>query len=154
MQPYSPVARGGNLVILEVQELIGWHIVWQNIVAVSLQHGREYDAVEYDVVLTDEVYEASLWILPPFLPCAPFLGMCITKFLGVGDISDRCVEPYVEHLAFSSLYRNRNTPVEVACHRTWLKVHVEPAFALTVNIGAPFCVSFQNPFLQPVLIFS
>ncbi len=83
VQPDCPVTRGRNLIILKIQELVGRHVVWQDIVAVCLQHSREDDAVEHDVVLTDEVNETSLRILPPFLPCAPFLRLCIAEFLGI-----------------------------------------------------------------------
>ena len=154
MQPYCPVARGGNLIILKIQELIGWYVIRQDIVAVSLQHGREDDAVEHDVVLTDEVNETCLWILPPLLPCTPFLWLCIAKLLGVGDVADRSIKPNIEHLAFCSLYRNRNTPIQVAGHRTRLQVHIQPALALSVNIGTPLLVTFQDPLLQPVLILA
>ena len=47
---------------------------------------------------------------------------------------------------------HRNTPIQVACHRTWLKIHIQPALALAVNIGTPLLVAFQDPLLQPILI--
>ena len=154
VQPYCPVARGRNLIILKIQELIGWYVIRQDIVAVSLQHGREDDAVEHDVVLTDEVNETCLWILPPLLPCTPFLWLCIAKLLGVGDVADWSIKPNIENLAFCSLYRNRNTPIQVAGHRTRLQIHIQPALALSVNIGTPLLVTFQDPLLQPVLILA
>ena len=58
VEPYSPVARCRNLVVLEVEKLVRGYVVGQDIVAVSLQHGREDDAVEHDVVLAYEVDEA------------------------------------------------------------------------------------------------
>ena len=119
-----------------------------------LEHSREDDAMEHDIVLADEVNETSLWVLPPLLPCAPLLRMSIAEFLGVRDISDRSIEPYVEHFALGTLYRHRNTPIEVASHCTWLKIHVEPALALSVHIRAPLLVTFQNPLFEPILIFA
>ena len=68
MQPYCPVARGRDLVVLEVQELVGRHVVRHDILAVGLHHHREDNAVEHDIVLADEVYEAGVLILPPLLP--------------------------------------------------------------------------------------
>ena len=119
----------------------------------SFHHYRENQAVEHDVVFSNEVYKACFLILPPFLPAAPTLRFLFTKFLGVGDIAYRCVKPYVEHLAFCPFHRNRNTPVKVAGHGTRLQIHVEPALALSIYIGAPFFVPLQNPLFQPILVF-
>ena len=58
MEPNSPVARCRDFVVLEIEELVRRHVVGQDIVAVSLQHCREDDAVEHDVVLAYEVDEA------------------------------------------------------------------------------------------------
>ena len=102
--------------------------------------------MEHDVVLSDKVYEACFGVFPPFLPR---VGQ---QFLGVRDVADRCVKPYVEHLAFGSLYRNGDTPVEVTAYGTRLKSHVEPRLALAVHVGAPFLVVFQNPLAQPCLV--
>jgi hypothetical protein len=82
MDPDGPVAGGGDLVALEVQELVGGDVLREDIVAVGLQHGREHDAVEHDVVLADEVDQAGLRVLPPLLPALR------EEFLGVGDIAD------------------------------------------------------------------
>ena len=60
--------------------------------------------------------------------------MGVAQLLGVGDIADRRVEPYIEHLAFCSLYGYWNTPVEVAGHCAWLQIHVEPRLALAVDV--------------------
>ena len=151
VEPYSPVARCRNLVVLEVEELVRRHVVGQDIVAVSLQHGREDDAVEHYVVLADEVDEARCGVLPPLLPRSPLLGLCVAKLLGVRDVADWRVKPHVEHLAFCALYRYWDTPVEVACHSARLQIHVEPRLALSVYVRTPLLVVFQNPLLQPIL---
>ena len=83
MQPYSPVPGSRDFVILKVQEFIRRHIVWHDIVPVSLHHYREYEAMEYDIVLSDEVYQSCVLILPPLLPGAPFLWLLLAEFLGV-----------------------------------------------------------------------
>ena len=77
--------------------------------------------------------------------------MCVAKLLGVRDVADRCVKPHIEHLAFCSLYRYGDTPVEVACHSARLQIHVEPRLALSVHVRTPLLMVFQNPLLQPVL---
>ena len=55
VQPDSPVARGRDLVVLQVQELVGRYVVRHDILAMSLHHDGEDDAVEHDVVLSDEM---------------------------------------------------------------------------------------------------
>ena len=58
VEPHCPVARCGNLVVLKIEELVGGNVVGKDVAAVRLEHGGEHDAVEHDVVLADEVYEA------------------------------------------------------------------------------------------------
>ena len=126
MQPHGPVARGGNLVVFEVEELVGGHIVGHHIVAVGFHHRREDDAVEHDIILADEVDEARVLLLPPLLPGAPALGLGLAQLLGVADVADGGVKPHVEHLALGALDRNGDTPIQVARHRTGLQSIVEP----------------------------
>ena len=68
MEPDGPVARRGDLVVLQIEKLVGGHVVGQDIASVGLEHGGEDEAVEDDIVLADEVDEARLRVLPPFLP--------------------------------------------------------------------------------------
>ena len=124
MQPNRPVARGRDLIALQVQELIGGDVIRHVVTAVCLHHHGEDQAVEHDVILTDEVNHAALRILPPFLPRAETLRLLVAKFLCIGDIANRCVKPDVEHLTLSPLDRYRNTPIQVAGHRTRLQIHV------------------------------
>ena len=119
-----------------------------------LHHHGEDEAVEHDIVLADEVNETGFLVLPPFLPTAPFLGFFVAEFLCVGDVADGCVKPYVEHLSLGSFHGYGYTPFQVAGHGAGLEVHVEPALALAVYIGTPFLVSFENPLLQPLLVFA
>ena len=127
MQPHSPITRGRDLVAFEVQELVCGHILGQDITAVSLQHRRENDAVEDDVVLTDEVDHLGVLALPIFLPIG-------RKVLSSRDIANRSVEPDVQHLALSTLDRNGDTPIQIAAHGTGLQTAVQPALALTINV--------------------
>ena len=153
VEPDGPVARGRNLVTFEVEEFVGRYIVGKDIVAVSLEHSWEDDAVENDVILANEVNKASVFILPPLLPWAVFLRISIAEFLGIGDISDRCIEPYVKDLAFGSFDGNRDTPVEVTSDRTRFQTAIEPRLALSVNVGTPFLVLVENPFAEPAFMF-
>ena len=146
VKPYSPVARSRDLVALEVQELVAWHIVGQDKRAFSLEHSREHDAVEHDVVLADEVDQASRIVLPPSFPSVG------EEFLSVADIADRRIKPHIEHLALSALYRHWNTPIEVAGHRTWLQTVVEPALALAIHVRTPFFVVLKDPLFEPLLM--
>ena len=110
--------------------------------------------MEHYVVLAYEVHQPCVLVLPPLLPRAPLLGLAVAELLGVGYIADRRVKPYVEHLALCTLHWHRYAPVEVASHGARLQVHVEPALALTIYVGAPLLVVLQYPFLQPVLILA
>ena len=92
----------------------------------GFHHHREDDAVEHNVVLTDEVNQTSVLVLPPLLPGTPLLRLALTQLNGVAHIAYRSIEPHIEHLTVGSLHRNRNAPVQVARHGTWLQVHVKP----------------------------
>ena len=118
----------------------------------SAHHHREDDAVEHDIVLTDEVHQSGVLILPPFLPAAPFLGLTVAQLLCVRHIADGRIEPHVEHLTVGTLHRNRNTPVKVACHGAGLQIHVEPTLTLSIHIRSPLLMLLENPLLQPLLI--
>ena len=101
--------------------------------------------MEHDVVLADEVEHTGFGVFPP---------LCVIvahKVDGVGDVTDRSVEPYVEHLALGTLHGYGDTPVEVAAHGAGLETHVEPRLALAVDVGLPFLVSFENPLLKRTL---
>ena len=111
----------------------------------SFQHRGEHDAVENDVVLADEVHHLGVLRLPVFLPVG-------RKVLCSRYITDRCIEPHIEHLALGALHGNRNAPVEVAANGTRLKPSVEPALALPVNVRFPLLVPLQNPFAEELLI--
>ena len=147
VQPYRPVAGSRNLVSFQIQEFVARHVVRQDIASFRFQHGGEYDAVEYDIVLSDEVEQACFGVFPP---CLPTVGK---QFLGIGNVSDRSIEPHVQYLSFRTFYGHRDTPVEVTADGTRLQSHVEPALALSVYVGAPFLVVFQNPLAQPSFVF-
>ena len=44
-----------------------------------LHHHGEYQAVEHDVVLANEVYQPCVLVLPPFLPCAQALRVFLAQ---------------------------------------------------------------------------
>ena len=153
MQPHGPVARRRNLVVLQVQELVRRHVVGHDILAVGLHHHREYDAVEHDVVLADEVHQPGVFVLPPLFPRTPLLGLLGAQLNGVRHIADGRVEPHIQHFSFCTLDGYGNTPVQVARHGTGLQIHLQPRLTLAVDVGAPLLVTLQNPLLQPLLIF-
>ena len=68
IEPDGPVAGGRDLVPFEVEELISRDILGQDIRPFGTKHRGEDDAVEDDVILTDEVQQAGIFALPPFLP--------------------------------------------------------------------------------------
>ena len=144
VRPHGPAAGSRYLVSLEVQELVGRHVLREDVaVAIGLQHRREDYAVEHDVVFSDEVHQLCVRALPPLLPVVR------QEFHGVGDIADRSVEPDVENLALSTLHGHRHAPVEVAGDGTGLQASVQPALDLAVDVAAPLLMAFQNPFPKP-----
>ena len=145
MQPHGPIARSRNLVAFEVQELVGRHVLGQDIVAVGLEHRRKHDAVEHDVVFADKMNHLGVLRLPIPLPIR-------RKVLCSRYITDRSIEPHIEHLALGALHGNRNAPVEVAAHGTRLETSVEPALALPVDVRFPLLVPLQNPFAQKFFV--
>ena len=54
-----------------------------NIIAMRLQHSWEDKTVEHDIVLSNEVNNTCLWVLPPLLPVAEVLWILFAKLLSV-----------------------------------------------------------------------
>ena len=146
VQPNSPVARGRNLVVFEVQKFVAGHIVGQDVAAFGLQHSGENDAMENDIVFSDKMNQTGFGIFPPFFPR---IGQ---QFLGVGNITDGRIEPNIEHFTFGTFHGNGNTPIQVAAHGTRLQAYIQPTFTLTIHIGTPFLMIFQNPLTQPAFV--
>ena len=148
MRPHGPVARGRDFVPLQIEELVGRNILRKYItVTICLEHGREDDAMEDDVVLADEMHQLRILALPPFLPWLR------QKFLCIGNIADRCIEPHIEDFPFCAFHRHRHSPVKVTAYGTRLKPSVNPALALAIDIASPLLVRIQNPLRKPSLVF-
>ena len=149
VQPYGPVARGGNFIALQVQKLVGRHVFGQNVTAFGFKHHREDNAVKNDVVFAYKMHQLGIIVFPIFFPS---VGQ---KFFGGRDIADGRVKPYVEHLSggFAFGKRQLDAPVEVARNGAGQKALVYPRLALSVNIHLPIVlVAFQNPLAQKVFI--
>ena len=74
--------------------------------------------MKHDIVFANEVHQACFGIFPPFFPR---IGQ---QLFGIRDVADGRIKPHVQHLAFCSFYRYRNTPIQVASHGSWLQVDV------------------------------
>ena len=146
VKPDGVVAGGGNLVVFKIQKLIGGHVVGQDVGAFRFEHGGEDDAVEDDVVLADEMDESRFGVLPPLFPV---VGQ---DFFCVGDVADGRIEPNVEYFSVGSFHGHGDSPVKVSTDGSRLQSHVEPGFALSEHVGAPFRVVFENPLLEPFLV--
>ena len=147
VSPDRPVLGCRDLIPFKVEELVRRNVVWQDVtVTVSLEHRREDDAVEHDIILADEMNETSVPALPPLLP------RLRQKFLSVGNIPDRSVKPDIEHLALGTLHRDRHAPVKVTAHGARLKTAVNPALALAIDSASPLFVLFENPITKPRLV--
>src|SRR4051794_36213767 len=103
---------------LEVQELVGEHIVGQDegllaVLSHAHEHRRPHHSVKARVVFTNEVDELRLRLLPIR---APAVG--VTRKLGPlhggRDVTYGRVEPYIEALVLEARFRNRHTPLYVA----------------------------------------
>ena len=90
---------------------------------------------------------ACFGIFPPFCVIVAY------KVDSIGDVSYRSIKPHIEHLPFGALHRHRYTPVEVTAHCTRLQTHLEPGFALPIDVRFPFLMVFQYPLLQTALPF-
>src|SRR5690606_26028982 len=73
VKPHGPVAGGRDLVALQVHELVGRYVISQNVAAFGHERSRKYDAVKYDIVLPNEMYQLGFvgsvgGGFPPFFP--------------------------------------------------------------------------------------
>ena len=68
VEPYSPVARCGNLVVFKVEELVCRDVVGKIVATVCHEHCREDDAMEHDIVFANKVEHTCFRIFPPFFP--------------------------------------------------------------------------------------
>ena len=89
-----------------------------------LEHRRKDDAMEHDIVFSDEVNESGFRVFPPLFPASEALRGTVAQLFCVADVANRCIEPHIKHFTFSSLDRYGNAPIEVTCHGSRLKVHV------------------------------
>ena len=124
MQPHGPVARRRNLIVFEVQELVGRHVIGQDIPPVGFKHYRKNQTMEHNVVFPDEMNEPSFLVFPPRFPLSPLLGLMVAELFRIGYVAYRRIEPHVKYLSVGPIYRNRDAPIEVSRHCTGLQIHV------------------------------
>ena len=146
VQPHRPISRRRDFIALQIQELVCRNVVRQNVTALCLQHCRENDAVKDYVVLADKVNQFGVLVFPPFFPIA------WNEFFGKGDISYGSIEPHIEDFSLCIGQRHFYSPIQVSCYRTRLQALVNPALALTINVGFPLFVSFQNPLSHKLFV--
>ena len=108
--------------------------------------------MENDVIFSDEMDHSGVFLLPPFLPVAEFLGLRLAELLGIGDVADGGIKPYVEHFALSTLYGHGDTPVEVTGDGTGFESAIEPTLTLAIDVGTPFLMVIEDPVLEPGLV--
>ncbi len=156
VQPYGPVAAGGELLTLQVQKLVGRHVFRQYIIAVGLEHRRKHEAVEDDVVFPYKVDELGVAVLPVVAP-APRIALLLSPALRDGDVPDGRVEPDVDHFAvglnavtLGHIAGHRHAPGHVARDGSRLQAVVEPALNLPAHVVLPLGVRI-DPRLQIVL---
>ena len=73
VQPDGPVARGKDFIIFEIEKLVGRYILGQDERAFGLEHSREDDVMEDDVVFANKMYDLCFAVFPPRFPIAVLL---------------------------------------------------------------------------------
>ena len=88
VKPNSPISRSGNLVVFEIEKLVGRNIVGENVRTFGIENCGEHNAVENNIVLADKVNEFGIGRFPIFFPI-------FGKLLSKRDIADRRIKPNV-----------------------------------------------------------
>ena len=95
--------------------------------------------MESDIVFADEVHQTRFVVLPPIFPGVR-LAVVVRPFHCGADVTNRCIKPYIQHLALSAFdviwqgYAPRQvardrTIVQVTQHRLYIAIHIRlPAF--------------------------
>jgi len=159
VQPHRPAATGRELAALDVEKLVGRHVLRQDVLAVRLEHGRKHDAVKDDVVLPDEVDEARVLAFLALFPVVfPALGavLRVGPFFRGADVADGRVEPDVEHLAlgirhsvrFGYVGRDGDAPGQVPRNGALAQALVEPAPHLAAHVGLPIVGDVVQPVFE------
>lgn len=92
---------------------------------------REDDRVERNIVFTHELIEFDIVrILPPLLP---LLGVASCN----AGVSNRSIEPDIEHLVFKTRHRNRSTPFKITGNATRTQSFLQPRLGDMNTIGRP-----------------
>ena len=143
MDPHGPVPAGGELLPIDVQVLVGGHVIGDGAVAVAQQNGRPDDGVKGDVVLPHEVI-ALRPVSPEFPPLvrrAPSLGPLDAR----RKVADYRFEPHVDPLVVVVGQGNRDSPVDVPRDGPVLQPVLEHLQGEVEDVGSPVVLLF-NPF--------
>ena len=90
-------------------------------------------------------WRARILVLPVLFPVG-------SQLFRSRDISDRRIEPDIQHLAVGPFDRNRNPPIQVAAHRPRLQAQIEPTLTLAVYVTLPLLMAIENPFAQELFV--
>ena len=158
IEPDRVIAAGGQFVAFEIEKFVGRHIIRQYVLAVRHKHGRENDAVKYNIIFSDEMDKTGFFVLPVRFPPFGVAGLS-GPFFGGRNIPNGRVEPDIQHFAFGfhavftgDILRYFHSPGQVAGYGAVVESGAEPAFNLPEHIAFPFRVRF-NPGFQCMLIF-
>ena len=95
----------------------------------------ENDRMKRDIVLSDELEKFDLvGIFPPGLPL-------VRVVCGDRDIPYGRIEPDIEHLVSETLFRNRDSPLEVAGYAAFLQPVADPGLCHLNGVPGP-----ESPF--------
>lgn len=138
----------GELAALVVEVLSGGDVVEEGPALLGGDEaGGEDDGVEGDVVLAHELEELHVLTDPPGLVAL------LQQVRSDRDVTDRRVEPHVEHLLLELLDRHTHSPLQVPRYALRLQPHVRPRFRDSDRVLGPFAVlgSVADPLLELVL---
>ena len=116
-----------------VVEILGARHVMEHcpLVTASQKRARKNDRMKRDVVLADELEQ--LHLVPVLPPRFPLVGV----IRGDRDVSDRRIEPDVDHLLLEAFDRHRDAPLEVARDRSFFQTVANPGVGHLERVLCP-----------------
>src|SRR5439155_11112631 len=125
MHPHGPVTAGRNFITLNIQKFVGRDIIRQHKSSMCLQHRRENDAMENDIVFANKMDQPRVFL-------APVIGPSVCQLLCSTYVTDRRIKPYIQYFSTSSFRGggawNLYTPIAVPGHGAALQTIIQPTF--------------------------
>lgn len=113
----------------------------------SDETGGEDDCVERYIIFSHELEQFHIFVDPPIL--IVFLEEVSCN----GDVTDRCIEPYIKNFFLELFHWNSYTPFQVTSNALGLESHTGPSLGYSNRVLRPisFLWSCVNPFFKLML---